>query len=576
MHSAPPPLTYLLFTHNEEQRVRQVLLAALPWADEILVFDKQSTDRTCSICAEFSPQVRVIEIPFSPLGEADLVSAVRLSKHDWVWVGTCSEIPTRKVVEHAKQLLAEKPELELVQVPRKIYSFGIDSADSPWGVRNYPFLIHKLRAQITNTIHNNFRAKNKELVGQIPFAEDCCVHHFTHATAKSYIHSMAQYMEVEGERPDQAELMQEAIKRLENRRDLGSLLGTDSFGLECGWRFYWLGTALHAWDKLRGVDVPQKYQQMRQQLLTNEWPQLHNNLQPTAPGSPPAAWPEISIQASQTSEFSRLPEDALLLELRGRPLSKLVKTLYQVGAHHFQEKALLFEIFPNLTRVVLFEPLPALYSQLCEQEKNDPRIVVLPYAVSDQDGETQFHVASNDGASSSLLPFGKHQNHFPKVRTEEVITVQTRTLATTLTTHQLPAPDFLLLDVQGAEYQILSSLNAPLRRQLRMIYTEASTEEIYLGSKTLDRVKELLAEDFAFAGYCPLKAEVPCHGNALFIHQSQAWLLLPPAPPVAVTDPPDQRSRNKGWAKFLRRAFSRKWRRSMRKRLASLSEALRD
>jgi FkbM family methyltransferase len=565
MNSAPP-ITCITFVHNEEGRIADVLRHAVQWADEVLILDKQSTDRTRAVCAEFGGKVRVVEIPFTPQGHDDMVSACRLASHDWIWLGTASEIPTGKLIEAAKQILAERPDLDLVYVPRKVYSFGFYSAESPWAILHYPFLLNRRRAQITNTIHNNFRAADKENTAKIPFADDCCVHHFTHTTARAYVAAMAQYFEAEAQRPDQPEIIEESIDTLDRRPPLRQSAGKEVFGLECAWRIYSLGKALFAWEKLRGLDANQSYRQLRADLLQTEW--KAPNVIAVAPGARKPV--EIPIDLAKSNPDQR-SEDELLIALRGRPISRLIKTLYQVGAHRFQEKNLLFEVFPNLQRVVLFEPLPDLFELLRDQEKNDARVTVLPYAISDRDGETIFHVASNDGASSSLLPFARHHERFPGVQTTRQIPVQTRTLASAISQHSLPQPDCLLLDVQGAEYQIASSLGADLRQQLRLIYTEASTEEIYAGARTLGEMKSLLANDFSFAGFSPLTSDVPTHGNALFVNKSQAWLLFPPEPAVA---PTLCESPAPAWSNALRRVLSRKMRRSLRKRLATLNKAL--
>lgn len=264
-------------------------------------------------------------------------------------------------------------------------------------------------------------------------------------------------------------------------------------------------------------------------------------------------------------------QDQLLLALRGRPIVRLVKTLYQIGAHRFQEKKLLFDTFPSLERVVLFEPLPEMFALLQKQEQNDARITVLPYAVSEQNGESTFHVADNDGASSSILPFGQHRQLFPHVETVRQIQVQTRTLAAAMEAHKLPPPDFLFLDVQGAEFQILATLSKELLHRLRMIYTEASTVEVYAGARPLQEVERILAADFSFAGYCPLKEQIPSHGNALFVNQSQAWLLLPPVATSAVSE---STTRQQFWTRPLRAILPHKLRHSLRKRLAAISKAL--
>jgi FkbM family methyltransferase len=568
--TTPPPLTYLMFVYNEESRIADILRHAVQWADEVLVLDKQSTDRTRAICAEYG--ARVVEIPFAPQGHDDMVSACRLARHDWIWLGTASEIPTRKVVDEARRILGAKPSLDLVYVPRKIYSFGMFTADSPWGVRHYPFLINRRQVTITNTIHNNFRPHDKSNTVKIEYADDCCVHHYTHTTAKSYMAAMTQYFEAEVERPDVPALTKDAVARAEGRPELQTLAGTDAFGFECGWRLYWLGTALYGWEKMRGVDAPQIYREQRAALLQRDWPTAGAPARrDSGPPAPSLAPPEVML-VQPGAEFGS--DQDVLVALKGRPIAGMVRTLYQIGAHRFQEKRLLFEIFPRLERVVLFEPLPELFAALREQEKSDPRVTVLPYAVFDRDGETVFNVANNDGASSSLLPFGKHKHLFPTVETTRQITVQTRSLETAIREHQLPQPDLLFLDVQGAEYQILATLTPAMRGRLRVIYTEASTEEIYAGSKTLAALKDLLASDFNFAGYCPMKEKIQSHGNALFVNRNQAWLLVPAEAPVATTEVTVGPVGNKPWTKFLRAILPRKLRRSIRKRLASISQAL--
>lgn len=572
-------MTYLMWCYNEESRIGDVLAHAVQWADEVLILDKGSTDNTRSICSEYGPKVRFIEIPFSPQGHDDVVAAANLPIHDWIWFGTCSEIPTKKIVTEAKKIIGGNPDLDLVYIPRKIYSFGCDTPDSPWGVIKYPFLINRSRALIANTIHNNFQPRNHSNTAEVTYSETCCVHHFTHATAKGYLSAMAQYFEAESQRPEQSEVIDNALKNLSGRKDLRSLSGSDSFGLECAWRSYWLGVALYGWEQTRNVDVIQKYAKQRKQLLQKEWP---SDAVPSVTGQTRSVTgPQENSCKGLEGAFSRSSdrrpngstEDFLLHELRGRPIARMVQTLFQVGAHRFQEKKLLFEIFPNLKEVVLFEPLPNLYEALVKQEASDSRIKVLPYAISDRDGTTTFHVSNNDGASSSLLPFGEHKTLFPHVESSCEITVQTRTLGKAIEEHGLSFPDFLFLDVQGAEFQILSSLAPTDLERLKMIYTEASTSEVYIGSRTLDEIKEVLMPEMCFAGYCPLSEDLSSHGNALFVSRNHAWLLMPTEPPRNV-EILKENSGGGGFGSLCKRLLSRKMLRSLRKRLRSMERAL--
>jgi len=58
-----------------------------------------------------------------------------------------------------------------------------------------------------------------------------------------------------------------------------------------------------------------------------------------------------------------------------------------------------------------------------------------------------------------------------------------------------------------------------LRAGLALIYTEASTEEVYEGARPLEQLAEVLSSDFQLLGFAALCAQAPTHGNALFVRR---------------------------------------------------------
>ena len=211
-------------------------------------------------------------------------------------------------------------------------------------------------------------------------------------------------------------------------------------------------------------------------------------------------------------------EDDLLLTLKGRSICQTIRVLYMVGAHEFQEDKLLRELFPNLEQIYLFEPIPEMCKELAEKLSGRPGLEVLPIALADRNGKSNFFV-TNNRASSSLLTLGEHKRLFPHVSVQRVIQVDCRTLESVISERKLAPPDMLFLDVQGAEYQILSSVSPQLLQRIHLIYTEASKEEVYQGARNLDDLKRILLRDFAFLGFAPLANICPTHGNALFVNQ---------------------------------------------------------
>jgi FkbM family methyltransferase len=216
----------------------------------------------------------------------------------------------------------------------------------------------------------------------------------------------------------------------------------------------------------------------------------------------------------------------LLRALLGTHLSSELQVLCVIGAHRFEELPLIDRLFPALRRIYLFEPQPEPLAALQQLAETDSRIRVFPFAVSDTDGTATFHVASNGGESSSLLPLGTHKELFPEVTMQSSIKVKTCRLDSVLEEHRLEPPDVMIIDVQGAEYLVLKSLPAPLLQQVRLIYSEVSTEAVYESAGLMADVEALLAPRFVNVGFAAIRPGVPMHGNAVFVAQEDIAAVL--------------------------------------------------
>jgi len=208
----------------------------------------------------------------------------------------------------------------------------------------------------------------------------------------------------------------------------------------------------------------------------------------------------------------------LLDQLVGTEVAEVVKVLWFIGVNRFEERAELRRVFPNLEKTYLFEPLPESLEFLQREFNQDQQVSILGYAVSDYDGTAEFFV-TNNSVSSSLLKLGKHSQVFPHVIHVRTITVEVRTVGTLLNTYNLPCPDFLLMDTQGAELKILSAIPDGVLAKIPLIVSEASLEELYCGSGTLEDIRRRLDKWFVFSGFEPLSG-YSIHGDALFIHRT--------------------------------------------------------
>lgn len=93
------PVTACIITYNEERNIRDCL-KSVEWADEILVVDSYSTDRTVEVAREFTD--RVIQRKWNGINEQRQFAQDQ-AKHEWVFNLDADE---RASAELAKEIAA--------------------------------------------------------------------------------------------------------------------------------------------------------------------------------------------------------------------------------------------------------------------------------------------------------------------------------------------------------------------------------------------------------------------------------------------------------------------------------------
>jgi FkbM family methyltransferase len=235
--------------------------------------------------------------------------------------------------------------------------------------------------------------------------------------------------------------------------------------------------------------------------------------------APPPAWLERR-------------SDEPLRDYLARPvLASQIRTLYFIGCHTFHEREWFFNTFRHLEHLYLFEPLPNVRAQLEQDFAGHPVVKVFPYAISDHDGQAVFHV-TNNLQSSSLLNMKEHKQLFPGVDAIGDIAVPQRCLETVIRDHGLADPDLLFIDVQGAEFQVLTGIARERLERVGIVFTEASTVEVYEGAKLLTDLNDYLGSAFHFIGFEDMLGS-KVHGDALFLNRDLERRLPSPEQQVA-------------------------------------------
>lgn len=108
-------LSVTIITLNEEKNIARCL-ESVKWADEIIVLDTNSTDRTVEICRKFTDQVFCVD--WHGYGKQKNLCADRAS-HNWILNIDSDEEISQEGAEEIKAVLRNGPKHPVYQFPRK-------------------------------------------------------------------------------------------------------------------------------------------------------------------------------------------------------------------------------------------------------------------------------------------------------------------------------------------------------------------------------------------------------------------------------------------------------------------------
>jgi len=163
-----------IITFNEEEKIGAAV-KSVKWADEIIIADSNSTDRTVEIAESLG--ATVVQIPFKGFG--DLRNrAMKACKHDWIFSLDSDERCTKEAEEEIKEIINDKASVDAYYIPRKNFFMG------RW-IKHSGFYPDYRQPQLFKTgtlifendpVHERFKVRSSKPVGyfknhlyQIPF-----------------------------------------------------------------------------------------------------------------------------------------------------------------------------------------------------------------------------------------------------------------------------------------------------------------------------------------------------------------------------------------------------------------------
>jgi glycosyltransferase involved in cell wall biosynthesis len=154
-----------IIAFNEAAKIEAAVSSVL-WADEIVVVDSNSTDRTVELAQALG--ARVVQVPFTGFGELRN-RALEACRYDWIFSLDADERCTPAARDEIFRLLATDPAHDAYLVPRRSYFMGRWISGSGW-YPNYrqPQLFRKGTMRYKpDAVHEGYELLGSKLLGKL-------------------------------------------------------------------------------------------------------------------------------------------------------------------------------------------------------------------------------------------------------------------------------------------------------------------------------------------------------------------------------------------------------------------------
>lgn len=199
------PVTATVITFNEAANI-QAALESLSWADEIIVVDSDSTDRTTEIARTFTDKVIVRPWP-GYIAQKNF--AAEQATHDWIFSLDADERVTPELAAEIRAVMSSGPNAVGYRVPRVTFHLGRWMRTTDWYPDYQLRLYDRRRARWSGKyVHESVKADGPvgDLRNELQhFAYRDLAHHFQ--TMDRYTTLAAQQLFEEGRRAGFLDLM---------------------------------------------------------------------------------------------------------------------------------------------------------------------------------------------------------------------------------------------------------------------------------------------------------------------------------------------------------------------------------
>ncbi|MBS3955553.1 MAG: glycosyltransferase [Methylomicrobium sp.] len=252
-------VTVFLEVFNEETRIESCL-RSFSWADELIVFDKHSTDRTLEIAKRYATEV--VTVPYTQASENIVQNYSGRASSEWVLFITASSLIHPLLVDEIVKLTTDRNfHFDVVGMPYGMYAFGINDRKSPWsGLRKYT-LIRNSALKLSSVLHHEIGYASTSRVYNMPLmGKDEVLFHCTHKDAADFFNRTDRYTSYEAKNVKSSdrnrdlknafvEILKSVFTVLFRRRTF--LMGWDGVALSLAYICNFIMKFIYVWDEHR-------------------------------------------------------------------------------------------------------------------------------------------------------------------------------------------------------------------------------------------------------------------------------------------------------------------------------------
>ncbi|OGC82509.1 MAG: hypothetical protein A2W07_01875 [candidate division Zixibacteria bacterium RBG_16_43_9] len=179
-----PRISAIVITYNEEKNIQRCL-ESLSWADEIVVVDSFSQDRTKDIASSFTD--KIFDLEWQGFGKQKEIARTKAS-YDWVLSVDADEVVSEKLREEIKSVINKNDSSDGYYIPRRSNFLGRWIKHSGW----YPDYVLRLFRKHQTRFDDSPVHEKLILDGKAGFLRNE-IRHYTDPDISHYLLKMDKY-----------------------------------------------------------------------------------------------------------------------------------------------------------------------------------------------------------------------------------------------------------------------------------------------------------------------------------------------------------------------------------------------